>query len=196
MSVPPAPASPTRSRVVEIARIVVVVVAVLWLVELLDVLVFDDSLERQGIQPRELDGLDGVLWAPFLHDDFAHLAANTLPLMVLAALVMARSVPRWFRVSLVVVLVGGFATWLMARSGNHVGASGVVFGYLGYLLAAGFFERSLRSVALGVLVAVMYGGLLWGVLPTTPGVSFEGHLFGLLAGVAAAPMVGGRPAAG
>ncbi len=84
----------------------------------------------------------------------------------------------------------------MARSGNHVGASGVVFGYLGYLLAAGFFERSLRSVALGVLVAVMYGGLLWGVLPTTPGVSFEGHLFGLLAGVAAAPMVGGRPAAG
>ncbi len=184
------PHSPPRSRVAEVARLVVLMVAVLWVVEIVDVLAFDDTLENQGIHPRELGGLDGVLWAPFLHDDWAHLAANTFPFMIMAALILLRGIPRWVRITVVVVIAGGLATWLMGRSGNHVGASGVVFGYLGYLLAAGFFERSLRAVALGILVAVLYGGLLFGVLPTNPGVSFEGHLFGLLAGIGAAALIG------
>ena len=164
----------------------IAVIGALWLVEIVDVLLLDHALERQGIQPRDLSGLDGILLAPLLHDDFAHLISNTIPLAVLSALVLLRGVPRWLRVTTIVVVVGGLATWLLARSANHIGASGVVFGYLGFLLAAGFFERSARAIALGAVTGLAYGGLLWGVLPTRPGISWESHLFGLLAGGLAA----------
>ena len=164
----------------------IAIIAVLWLVEIVDVLLLDHALERQGIQPRDLSGLDGILLAPFLHDDFAHLISNTIPLAVLSALVLLRGVPRWLQVTAIVVIAGGAATWLLARSANHIGASGVVFGYLGFLLAAGFFERSALAIALGAVTGLAYGGLLWGVLPSHPGISWESHLFGLLAGGLAA----------
>lgn len=176
----------TAARMLEVARVVVAVIVVLWLVEIVDSLLLDHALERQGIQPRRWRGLDGVLLAPFLHDDYAHLISNTIPLAVLGALVLLRGIRRWLQVTAFVIIVGGVATWLLARSANHIGASGVVFGYLGFLLAAGFFERSLRAVALGAVTALAYGGLLWGVLPTRPGISWESHLFGLLAGALAA----------
>jgi len=128
-----------------------------------------------------LGGLDGIL-APFLHDDYAQVISNTIPLAVLSALILLRGVRRWFQVSAIVILAGGLATWLLARDANHIGASGVVFGYLGFLLAAGFFECSLRAVALGAVTGFAYGGLLWGVLPSRPGISRESHLFGLVAG--------------
>ena len=140
--------APTTSRLQEAVRIVIAVVAVMWIVEIVDVVILDDALERQGIQPRRLRGLDGVLFAPFLHDGLGHLIANTIPLAVLTALVLIRGVPHWLRVSVIVIVAGGLATWVLARSANHIGASGLVFGYLGFLLAAGFFERSLRSRAL------------------------------------------------
>ena len=179
----------------EIVRVVVVVVALLWIVEIVDVVVLNDSLERRGIKPRTAGGLVGILFAPFLHDDFPHLIANTIPLAVLGALVLVRGVPRWLRVTAIVVIAGGAATWLLARRGNHIGASGVLFGYLGYLLAAGFFERSTRTIAIGVVAGFLYGGLLWGVLPTAPGVSWESHLFGALAGGLAAFALSGRRSA-
>ncbi|MFC2177065.1 rhomboid family intramembrane serine protease [Actinomycetota bacterium] len=178
--------TPATSRFLTVTRVVLAVIVALWLIEIIDVLLFDHALERQGIQPRSWSGLDGVLMAPFLHDDYAHLISNTIPLAVLGTLVLLRGIPRWFQVTAVVVVAGGLATWLLARNANHIGASGVVFGYLGFLLAAGFFERSLRAVALGIATGLAYGGLLLGVLPTRPGVSWESHLFGLLAGGAAA----------
>ena len=181
---PPAQAPP--SRLEQAVRIVIAVVAIMWLGELVDAIILDDTLERQGIQPRSLRGLDGILIAPFLHDGLGHLIANTIPLAVLTGLVLIGGTRRWIQVSVVVILVGGFATWLLARSANHIGASGLVFGYLGFMLAAGFFERSLRDIALGVVTGLAYGGLLFGVLPTRPGISWEGHLFGLAAGVLAA----------
>lgn len=176
----------TGSLLLRAARVLIAVIAVLWLVEIIDVLLLDHALERQGIQPRSWGGLDGILLAPFLHDDYAHLMSNTIPLAVLGALVLLRGVPRWSQVTAIVILAGGLATWLLARNANHIGASGVVFGYLGFLLAAGFFERSLRAVALGVVTGLAYGGLLLGVLPSRPGISWESHLFGLLAGGLAA----------
>ena len=112
---------------------------------------------------------------------------------MLGALVLLRGIPRWFQVTAVVIVAGGLATWLLARSATHIGASGVVFGYLGFLLAAGFFERSLRAITLGVVTGLAYGGLLWGVLPTRPGISWESHLFGLLAGGLAAWWLLARP---
>ncbi len=182
-------ATPKPNRIAEIVRIILVAIAVLWLIEVVDVVLLDDSLERRGIKPRTGSGLVGLLLAPLLHDDFPHLLANTVPLAVLGGLVLIRGAPRWLWVTAVVAVVGGAATWLLARSGNHIGASGVLFGYLGFLLAAGFFERSARAIAIGAVAGFLYGGLLFGVLPTAPGVSWESHLFGAMAGGLAAWLI-------
>ncbi len=184
--------APRRSQLAQIAQVIGVFVAALWLVEILDVTVFDDAWERRGIRPRMLSGLQGVALAPLLHDDFTHLVANTVPLIILGGLVLAHGIRVWASVTGVVVVVGGLATWLFARSANHIGVSGVVFGYLGYLLAAAFFERSLRSIVIGAVAFFLYGGLLFGVLPGQPGVSWESHLFGAAAGVLAAWLLRSR----
>lgn len=167
-------------------QVVVATVALLWVVELADRVVFDGALQRQGIRPRHLDGLDGIAFAPFLHGAWSHLIANTVPFLVLGSLafVVCRSTARWLAVSAWIVLAGGTATWLLARGGNHVGASGLIFGYLGFLGASALIERSVRSLAIGIVAAVLYGGMLWGLLPRA-GLSWEGHLFGLAAGIAA-----------
>ena len=127
-----------------------------------------------------------MLWAPFLHDDFSHLIANSVPLAVLGGIVLLRGLRGWLRVSAVIIIAGGLVTWLAARSGNHIGASGLVFDYLGFLLAAAYFERSFRAIVTAVIVFFVYGSLLIGVLPVAPGVSWESHLFGALAGVGVA----------
>jgi membrane associated rhomboid family serine protease len=155
----------------------------MWMSEGADQLVFDQQLDRAGIVPRELDGLPGIVWAPFLHYGFAHLIANTVPLLVLGGLLAFKGATRFVQVTAGVILLGGLGTWMFGRSGVHIGASGVVFGYLGYLVAAAFFERRLRSIVLGLIAVVLYGGLIWGVLPTATQVSWEGHLAGLAAGV-------------
>ncbi|MFT5430557.1 MAG: membrane associated rhomboid family serine protease, partial [Myxococcota bacterium] len=139
-----------------------------------------------GIVPRSVSGLTGILFAPWLHGDFAHLTANTVPFAVLGLLIMLRGPKVFLGVSVFITIVGGGAVWLIARSANHIGASGVVFGYLGFLVAVGIVERRLTSILASALVGFAYGGLIWGVLPNQPGVSWESHLFGALAGVAAA----------
>ena len=155
----------------------------MWIAEGVDQAVLDQRLDQAGIVPRELDGLPGVLWAPFLHYGFGHLLANTLPLLVLGGLVAIKGTSRFLEVTIGVILLGGLGTWLFGRTGVHLGASGVVFGYFGYLVAAALLERKLRSILLGLTALVLYGGLVWGVIPTTERVSWEGHLAGLLAGV-------------
>ena len=175
-----------KLRLADIARIMAVFVAAIWIIEIVDASLLEDRLEAQGIFPRRLGGLDGVLWAPFLHDDFIHLIANSVPLAVLGGIVLLRGLRGWLRVSAVIIIAGGLVTWLAARSGNHIGASGLVFGYLGFLLAAAYFERSFRAIVTAVIVFFVYGSLLIGVLPVAPGVSWESHLFGALAGVGVA----------
>ena len=162
-------------------------VALIWLVELVDLFVFRGALDRAGIRPRSESGLWGIAFAPFLHAGLAHLLANTIPLLVLGWLVLVRGLRDWLWVTVVVVLVGGLGVWLFGRPGTvHVGASGLIFGYLGYLLLRGLFERSLVAIGIAVLAGVLYGGALWGVLPGRRGVSWEGHLFGFGGGAAAA----------
>ena len=166
------------------AAILVSCVALVWLLEVIDRILFAGSLDRFGIRPRNLDGLSGILFAPLLHGGWQHLAANTVPFVVLGWLVMLRRLSDFVLVSGLVIVVGGLGVWLVgAPNSVHIGASGLIFGYLGYLLARGYFERSWGSILLAGLVAVLYGGVLWGVLPGQPGVSWEGHLFGLGAGV-------------
>jgi membrane associated rhomboid family serine protease len=175
--------APVRREAPRPATVLLGTVSLMWLVEGIDQMVLDQGLDRHGIVPREVDGLTGILFAPFLHAGFGHLMANTLPLVLLGALIAFKGVVRLLTVTVGVILVGGLGVWLFGRDGVHLGASLLVFGYFGYLLAAAVFERRLRSVVLAVIAALLYGGLIWGVVPTTDPVSWEGHLAGLLAGV-------------
>jgi membrane associated rhomboid family serine protease len=168
----------------------------MWLVEALDTYAFDDGLQVHGIEPRQIDGLEGIVLAPLLHDGWTHIISNSIPFLVLGALVMTYGLRRWLTATAFITVTAGLATWLMARSGNHIGASILVFGYFGFLLGMAWFERSIKSIGIAVVVAVIYGGLVWGVLPSDSGVSWEGHLFGVIAGVAAAGLSAGRKSSG
>lgn len=145
------------------------------------------ALLRFGIVPRTTDGLIGILFAPFLHANLNHLVANTIPFLLFGWLVMLRDRRHFLPVTLFSMLGAGVLAWLIgAPNSVHVGASGVVFGYLGFLLLAGWYARSFTSIALSILVAVVWGGTVAGVLPGTPGVSWQGHLGGFIGGVLAA----------
>ena len=166
-------------------------VATIWVLEFVDVFL-GGALNRYGILPRNLIGLRGILFAPFLHGNFAHLIANTIPFLTLGWFVMLRETSDFFVVTGITMLVSGLGVWLIGSAGLHIGASGVVFGYLGFLLARGYFERNIPSILLSVIVGFLYGGAIWGVLPTQPGVSWEGHLFGFVGGVIAARFLSQR----
>lgn len=171
-------------------KILFSIVVLLWTVEIVDQVVFQGALNSFGIRPRSLPGMLGIIFAPFLHGNFAHLLANTVPLVSLGWLIMLRETEDFFWVSIISALVSGLGTWLIAAPRSvHIGASGVVFGYFGFLLLRGYFERSAVAIAFSILVTFLYGGIIWGVLPTQPGVSWEGHLFGFLGGVLAARLL-------
>ena len=162
---------------------------VMWAVENLDLLPFV-HLDRYGIHPRSVRGLPGIVLAPFLHAGFGHLMVNSLPFVILGGIVLLGGVRVFWSVTVFVILVGGLGVWLVAgKFTNHIGASGLIFGYLGFLLARGLFEKSLPWVLVGLAILVSYGGLLFGVLPLHAGVSWEGHLFGFLSGVGAARLI-------
>jgi membrane associated rhomboid family serine protease len=147
------------------------------------------ALLRFGIVPRTQSGVLGILVAPLLHANTNHLLANTVPFLVLGWLVMLRDARHFFTVTLLSTLGAGVLAWTLgAPQSVHIGASGVIFGYLGFLLLSAWYARSAASVALGLLVASVWGGMVFGVLPGTPGVSWQGHLGGFLGGILAARM--------
>ena len=147
------------------------------------------GLDQFGIIPRNLIGLRGILFAPFLHVNLAHLIGNTIPFVTLGWLIMLREISDFFVVSIISAVVGGLGTWLFGSPGIHIGASGVIFGYLGYLLSRGYFERKPLSIAMSLFVLMLYGSLLWGLFPLQYGISWEGHLFGFLGGVLSARLL-------
>jgi membrane associated rhomboid family serine protease len=158
-------------------------VAVLWLIPLLG---WSLELERFGVRPRQWIGLPGILVAPLLHAGFVHLIANTLPLLVLGTTMLHLYPTAAFRVLSAIYLGPGIAVWLFARDGNHVGASGLVYGLVAYIFVAGLIRRDRRAIAASLLVAFMYGTAVWGVLPFQEGVSWETHLAAALIGVSMA----------
>lgn len=140
-----------------------------------------------GIEPRRFGGLDGVVLSPFLHWEFAHLYANSIPLILLGTFVLAAGVRRFLWSTGLIVLVGGLGTWLIGSTGVHAGASGVIFGFLGLLLTRGIVERSWWNAAVALLIGLLYWWQLAGMLPVQESpVSWEGHLCGFIGGVAAA----------
>jgi len=159
---------------------------IMWVVECLN-FVAGGALDQFGIVPRSPDGLTGIIFAPFLHASFTHLIANTLPYLTLGWIIVLRRTSDFVWASLIAALAAGIGTWLVAPADTvHVGASGVIFGYLGFLLSRGYFERSLPSILLSIAIGVIYGSLIWGVLPGQSGISWQGHLFGFIGGIAAA----------
>ena len=155
-------------------------VALIWIIPLLG---WGLDLQRFGVRPRQWIGLPGILFAPLLHADFVHLIANTLPLLVLGTTMLHLYPTAAFRVLPAIYLGPGIAVWLFAREGNHIGASGLIYGLVGYVFVAGLIRRDRRAIAASMLVAFMYGTLVWGVLPIRTGVSWETHLAAALIGV-------------
>jgi membrane associated rhomboid family serine protease len=169
--------------------LVVGMVALMWLTEVVDSLA-DHKLDRLGIEPREVDGLTGVVAAPFLHDGFGHLLSNTVPFVVMGFVIAIGGAARVAAVTAIVALVGGLGTWLVAPANTlHIGASGIVFGYATYLFVRGFFNRSVLELGVGVIVAAVWGGALLGGLLPREGISWQGHLFGAIGGVVAAQLL-------
>ncbi|AEF42066.1 rhomboid family intramembrane serine protease [Hoyosella subflava] len=166
-------------------------VGILYLIELLDVLTAH-PFALSGIAPRTTDGLSGVLFAPLIHADWAHLMANSVPLLVLGFLVFLSSLTRALMATAIIWVIGGMGTWLTGGENTvHIGASIIVFGWLAFLVTQGIFTRSGVQLLIGGVVLFFYGTLLWGVLPGQQGVSWQGHLFGALAGVVAAWVLSG-----
>lgn len=150
-------------------------------------------LNRFGILPRSIDGLRGILFAPFLHGNLAHLTANSLSFLVLGWLVLATGRRNFARVSVLAALGSGITSWVLgAPNSVHIGASGVIFGYLGYLMLSGVFARKFSTIALSVAVTAAWGAMVWGVLPGQMGVSWQGHLGGFVGGVLAARWIHAR----
>ncbi|MGA4994794.1 rhomboid family intramembrane serine protease [Nonomuraea bangladeshensis] len=165
--------------------IVAAMLAIMWIVEVVDVFLngaLDQNLALRGGDP---DRLFGILFTPFLHAGFGHLVANSLPLLVLGFFAGLRDLSKFFWATLIIIVVGGFGTWLISPKILTVGASGLVFGYFGYIMARGLFDRRLLDLVIAVGVGIAYWGILAGLLPNQPGISWQGHLCGLIAGVLA-----------
>ncbi len=187
MSAPTATPTATDSRRGGLLLVAGMVV-LMWVSEIVDLLPVD--LDVLGIEPRSVEGLTGIPLAPFLHLGFGHLIGNTIPFLLLGFTIALGGLARVAVVTAVVALVGGLGTWLVAPANTvHIGASGIVFGYVGYLVARGVFSRSIGQIALGVVVLAVWGTtLLRGLVPET-GISWQGHLFGAVGGVIAARLL-------
>lgn len=157
--------------------------AAMWLVFVASAL-SGGALIGLGVIPRTLIGLRGILFAPFIHGSMQHLLANSIPFVILGWLVMLRDSRHFTSVTIAAMIGSGGAAWLLGAPGSvHIGASGVIFGYLGFLIVSGWYVRSLASVVLSIFVIVVWGGLVAGVMPGTPGISWQAHLGGFIAGV-------------
>lgn len=166
-------------------RPLLALIALMWIIEAIN-FISGRSLNAFGIVPRTTSGLAGIAAAPFLHGSLSHIMANTAALLVLGSLLALRGAAQFVGVTVAVILMSGAAVWCCARPAVHVGASGVIFGYFGYLVALGWYERTPAAVFMAIVVAFIYGGMLWGLVPANNGVSWEAHVAGFGAGVLAA----------
>jgi membrane associated rhomboid family serine protease len=168
------------------ALIMLVMLAGMWILELLDQL-SGNQLDQLGIHAREIDGMPEILTAPFLHAGWDHLISNSLPFLVLGFLVLLSGLARWLVASLIIIVISGLTAWFLTPANTIIlGASGLIFGWMTYLLARGLWSRRLAQVVIAVLVLLVYGGLIWGVFPSGAGISWQAHLGGAVAGVLAA----------
>lgn len=173
------PSEALRPRIAALAA----TLGVIWCVSLVGLFALPHLPHALAVVPRRMDSLIGILGMPLVHGSVMHLLANTVPMIFFGALLLSRGVRYFAVVTLAIAVLGGFALWLMGRQAAHIGASGVVFGFFGFLVVRGLYERRLSSIAVTGLVILVYGGMVFGVLPRGDHISWEAHLFGLLAGI-------------
>lgn len=140
-------------------------------------------LQQFGLVPRTVSGIAGIIFAPFLHGSLSHLIGNSISFAIFALVLALLEGKKMFAKIIWMALIGGSLTWLMGRNANHIGASGVIFGLFAYLLLAGWFSKKIKYIVVSIALIFFYSGMIFGVLPTTPGISWEGHLFGFIAGI-------------
>src|SRR5215210_1131817 len=188
---PTAAPTPAREDRVRGLILVAAMAAVMWAVEAIDAA--GAHLDANGIHPRDVDTLPDIAFAPFLHAGWGHLIGNTVPFLLLGAAIALSGLARTAAVVAIVAVVGGLGTWLVGPEGtNHIGASGLVFGFAAYLIARGVFSRRLLHLAIGLAVLAVYGTTLLFSLVPHPGISWQGHLFGAIGGVVAARLLDRR----
>lgn len=158
------------------------IVVLMWLVKIFEV-TNGNKLTRWGIFPRDLDGVIGIVTAPFIHSDWQHLMSNSLPMFMLMGIVMVFYKRVAIPSIIIITIFTGFTVWLFARESYHVGASGVVYGLVSFLAWTGVFRRNLKSIILSLVILVMYSGYFHGIVPNKEGVSWESHLFGGMVGI-------------
>ncbi len=163
-----------------------IIVAVLWGVHLINPFLPVD-LRTYGLQPRRIDHLQGIIFMPFLHGNLYHLLANSSTLFILLSVAMTLGRKLTFKALLIITFVGGGLVWLFGSSRTlHIGASGTIFGLIGFLMFLGFFRREWKPLFFSIIVFFLYGGALFSLLIYVPGISWTGHFFGFLSGVLAA----------
>ncbi len=160
-------------------------ISLLWIIKLFETFTKID-LSFLGVLPREVKGLIGIITAPLIHSDFSHLASNTFTLIVLMMFLFYAYTNSSFRVFFTVYIFSNVLVWIFGREAYHIGASGIVYGLVAFLFFVGLFRHDSKSIGLSLVVTFMYGGLVWGVLPTDPKISFEAHLSGVVIGLLAA----------
>lgn len=160
-------------------------ISLLWIIKLFETFTKTD-LSFLGVLPREVKGLIGIITAPLIHSDFSHLASNTFTLIVLMMFLFYAYTNSSFRVFFTVYIFSNVLVWIFGREAYHIGASGIVYGLVTFLFFVGLFRHDSKSIGLSLVVTFMYGGLVWGILPTDPKISFEAHLSGAVVGLLAA----------
>lgn len=160
----------------------IAIVSIMWIVKIIEV-IQNHKFTRWGIFPRDLDGMIGIISAPFIHSDWQHLMTNSLPMLMLVSIIMVFYKRVAYPSYMIITVLTGFLVWLFARDAYHVGASGVVYGLVAFVAWTGIFRRNLKSIILALVILVMYGGYFHGIIPNKEGVSWESHLFGGMAGI-------------
>ena len=160
-----------------------VLIALCWTVFVLNNLILDGHLNQYGIRPRHAGGLPGIFWSPFLHGSLKHLLANTLPLAMLGGILCLRTRNEFGIVTVAGTILSGGLTWLIGRNAYHIGASGLIFCFFGYLASLALFERKIGTLIVSVVCVIGYGGIVRGMLPTSSAISWEGHLAGFISGI-------------
>ena len=168
-------------RAMSAAIIIGLVTAAMWVLEIADY-ILNGALDSYGITPHDVGDLPDIFTAPFMHGGFGHLIGNTIPFVILGFLAAARGIAKFLVTSLIIMVVGGLGVWFLS-SANTLGSSILIFGFFGYLLGRGLFERRPLDLAIAIGVVLLYGTMIFGVLPSDPGISWQGHLFGLIGGV-------------
>ena len=170
-----------------IITIILVFLGLIWAIWLIDNMFQQRLSSSFGVRPRTTSGLIGIIISPFLHGGFNHILNNSLGFVLFASLILLRDIKSFFIVSIIAILFSGLGIWLFGGSDtNHIGASGLIFGYFGYCISTGFFEKKIMIVLFSILIIIGYGSMILGVLPLKQGVSWEGHFFGLLGGIVSA----------